>query len=67
MINLIPDALQFNKLSFCFVSFVRLQFCPAGDLIFEVYLEKREPEQCLLIKVRMKYPLSARSGGWAER
>uniref|UniRef100_A0A3P9M0Q3 ArfGAP with RhoGAP domain, ankyrin repeat and PH domain 2 n=1 Tax=Oryzias latipes TaxID=8090 RepID=A0A3P9M0Q3_ORYLA len=26
-------------------------FCPAGDLIFEVYLEKREPEQCLLIKV----------------
>ncbi|KAM6908958.1 arf-GAP with Rho-GAP domain, ANK repeat and PH domain-containing protein 2 [Xenentodon cancila] len=26
-------------------------FCPAGDLIFEVYLEKREPEQCCLIKV----------------
>uniref|UniRef100_A0A3B3C376 ArfGAP with RhoGAP domain, ankyrin repeat and PH domain 2 n=1 Tax=Oryzias melastigma TaxID=30732 RepID=A0A3B3C376_ORYME len=26
-------------------------FCPAGDLIFEVYLEKKEPEQCLLIKV----------------
>ncbi|KAM4714884.1 arf-GAP with Rho-GAP domain, ANK repeat and PH domain-containing protein 2 isoform 2-T2 [Anableps anableps] len=26
-------------------------FCPAGDLIFEVYLEKREPEQCCLIKL----------------
>ncbi|XP_041842533.1 arf-GAP with Rho-GAP domain, ANK repeat and PH domain-containing protein 2 isoform X2 [Melanotaenia boesemani] len=26
-------------------------FCPAGDLIFEVYLEKKEPEQCCLIKV----------------
>ncbi|XP_061565758.1 arf-GAP with Rho-GAP domain, ANK repeat and PH domain-containing protein 2 isoform X2 [Cololabis saira] len=26
-------------------------FCPAGDLIFEVYLERREPEQCCLIKV----------------
>ncbi|XP_040886964.1 arf-GAP with Rho-GAP domain, ANK repeat and PH domain-containing protein 2 isoform X2 [Toxotes jaculatrix] len=26
-------------------------FSPAGDLIFEVYLEKREPENCCLIKV----------------
>ncbi|KAL4006833.1 Adh transcription factor 1 [Sarotherodon galilaeus] len=26
-------------------------FAPAGDLIFEVYLEKREPEKCCLIKV----------------
>ncbi|XP_015258424.1 PREDICTED: arf-GAP with Rho-GAP domain, ANK repeat and PH domain-containing protein 2-like, partial [Cyprinodon variegatus] len=26
-------------------------FCPAGDLIFEVYLERREPEQCCLIKL----------------
>ncbi|CAG5929182.1 unnamed protein product [Menidia menidia] len=26
-------------------------FCPAGDLIFEVYLEKKEPEHCCLIKV----------------
>ncbi|XP_069563766.1 arf-GAP with Rho-GAP domain, ANK repeat and PH domain-containing protein 2 isoform X1 [Brachyistius frenatus] len=26
-------------------------FSPAGDLIFEVYLEKREPEKCCLIKV----------------
>ncbi|TNM93795.1 hypothetical protein fugu_001971 [Takifugu bimaculatus] len=26
-------------------------FAPAGDLIFEVYLEKREPENCCLIKV----------------
>ncbi|XP_013873840.1 arf-GAP with Rho-GAP domain, ANK repeat and PH domain-containing protein 2 [Austrofundulus limnaeus] len=26
-------------------------FSPAGDLIFEVYLEKRVPEQCCLIKV----------------
>ncbi|KAG7241617.1 hypothetical protein INR49_025537 [Caranx melampygus] len=26
-------------------------FSPAGDLIFEVYLEKREPESCCLIKV----------------
>ncbi|XP_076016093.1 arf-GAP with Rho-GAP domain, ANK repeat and PH domain-containing protein 2 isoform X2 [Genypterus blacodes] len=25
-------------------------FSPAGDLIFEVYLEKREPENCCLIK-----------------
>uniref|UniRef100_A0A3Q2DPN8 PH domain-containing protein n=1 Tax=Cyprinodon variegatus TaxID=28743 RepID=A0A3Q2DPN8_CYPVA len=30
---------------------VPLQFCPAGDLIFEVYLERREPEQCCLIKL----------------
>lgn len=29
------------------------QFAPAGDLIFEVYLEKREPEKCCLIKVRV--------------
>ncbi|XP_048041578.1 arf-GAP with Rho-GAP domain, ANK repeat and PH domain-containing protein 2 isoform X1 [Megalobrama amblycephala] len=27
------------------------QFSPAGDLIFEVYLEKKEPEKCCLIKV----------------
>uniref|UniRef100_H3CL50 ArfGAP with RhoGAP domain, ankyrin repeat and PH domain 2 n=1 Tax=Tetraodon nigroviridis TaxID=99883 RepID=H3CL50_TETNG len=27
------------------------QFSPAGDLIFAVYLEKREPENCCLIKV----------------
>ncbi|XP_042582773.1 LOW QUALITY PROTEIN: arf-GAP with Rho-GAP domain, ANK repeat and PH domain-containing protein 2 [Cyprinus carpio] len=26
-------------------------FSPAGDLIFEVYLEKKEPEKCCLIKV----------------
>ncbi|XP_066537264.1 arf-GAP with Rho-GAP domain, ANK repeat and PH domain-containing protein 2 [Hoplias malabaricus] len=26
-------------------------FSPAGDLIFEVYLEKKEPENCCLIKV----------------
>uniref|UniRef100_A0A671W8K5 ArfGAP with RhoGAP domain, ankyrin repeat and PH domain 2 n=1 Tax=Sparus aurata TaxID=8175 RepID=A0A671W8K5_SPAAU len=26
-------------------------FSPAGDLIFEVYLEKRQPENCCLIKV----------------
>ncbi|XP_056156183.1 arf-GAP with Rho-GAP domain, ANK repeat and PH domain-containing protein 2 [Lampris incognitus] len=26
-------------------------FSPAGDLIFEVYLEKREPENCCLIKL----------------
>ncbi|XP_028855445.1 arf-GAP with Rho-GAP domain, ANK repeat and PH domain-containing protein 2 isoform X2 [Denticeps clupeoides] len=26
-------------------------FSPAGDLIFEVYLEKKEPESCCLIKV----------------
>lgn len=26
-------------------------FSPAGDLIFEVYLEKRKPENCCLIKV----------------
>ncbi|XP_073331305.1 arf-GAP with Rho-GAP domain, ANK repeat and PH domain-containing protein 2 [Pagrus major] len=26
-------------------------FSPAGDLIFEVYLEKRQPESCCLIKV----------------
>ncbi|XP_028331041.1 arf-GAP with Rho-GAP domain, ANK repeat and PH domain-containing protein 2 [Gouania willdenowi] len=26
-------------------------FSPAGDLIFEVYLEKKEPETCCLIKV----------------
>ncbi|XP_068611809.1 arf-GAP with Rho-GAP domain, ANK repeat and PH domain-containing protein 2 [Brachionichthys hirsutus] len=26
-------------------------FSPAGDLIFEVYLEKREPENCCLIKI----------------
>ncbi|XP_034020397.1 arf-GAP with Rho-GAP domain, ANK repeat and PH domain-containing protein 2 isoform X2 [Thalassophryne amazonica] len=26
-------------------------FSPAGDLIFEVYVEKREPESCCLIKV----------------
>ncbi|KAM9425205.1 arf-GAP with Rho-GAP domain, ANK repeat and PH domain-containing protein 2 isoform 1-T3 [Pholidichthys leucotaenia] len=26
-------------------------FAPAGDLIFEVYLEKREPEKCCLIKI----------------
>nr|XP_020484890.1 arf-GAP with Rho-GAP domain, ANK repeat and PH domain-containing protein 2 [Labrus bergylta]XP_020484892.1 arf-GAP with Rho-GAP domain, ANK repeat and PH domain-containing protein 2 [Labrus bergylta]XP_029132333.1 arf-GAP with Rho-GAP domain, ANK repeat and PH domain-containing protein 2 [Labrus bergylta] len=26
-------------------------FAPAGDLIFEVYLEKREPENCCLIKM----------------
>ncbi|XP_072233103.1 arf-GAP with Rho-GAP domain, ANK repeat and PH domain-containing protein 2 [Leuresthes tenuis] len=26
-------------------------FSPAGDLIFEVYLGKKEPEQCCLIKV----------------
>ncbi|XP_062300381.1 LOW QUALITY PROTEIN: arf-GAP with Rho-GAP domain, ANK repeat and PH domain-containing protein 2 [Scomber scombrus] len=26
-------------------------FAPAGDLIFEVYLEKKEPENCCLIKV----------------
>ncbi|KAL0970474.1 hypothetical protein UPYG_G00242550 [Umbra pygmaea] len=26
-------------------------FSPAGDLIFEVYLEKRDPENCCLIKV----------------
>ncbi|XP_028284564.1 arf-GAP with Rho-GAP domain, ANK repeat and PH domain-containing protein 2 isoform X2 [Parambassis ranga] len=26
-------------------------FYPAGDLIFEVYLEKKEPEKCCLIKV----------------
>ncbi|XP_052002385.1 arf-GAP with Rho-GAP domain, ANK repeat and PH domain-containing protein 2-like isoform X1 [Xyrauchen texanus] len=26
-------------------------FSPAGDLIFEVYLEKKQPEKCCLIKV----------------
>ncbi|KAK7909784.1 hypothetical protein WMY93_014468 [Mugilogobius chulae] len=26
-------------------------FAPAGDLIFEVYLEKKEPENCCLIKL----------------
>ncbi|TRY82781.1 hypothetical protein DNTS_031986 [Danionella cerebrum] len=26
-------------------------FSPAGDLIFEVYLEKKEPEKCCLIKI----------------
>ncbi|XP_072543701.1 arf-GAP with Rho-GAP domain, ANK repeat and PH domain-containing protein 2 isoform X2 [Salminus brasiliensis] len=26
-------------------------FSPAGDLIFEVYLEKKEPENCCLIKI----------------
>ncbi|XP_030609581.1 LOW QUALITY PROTEIN: arf-GAP with Rho-GAP domain, ANK repeat and PH domain-containing protein 2 [Archocentrus centrarchus] len=26
-------------------------FAPAGDLIFEVYLEKKEPEKCCLVKV----------------
>uniref|UniRef100_A0A3P8UQD4 ArfGAP with RhoGAP domain, ankyrin repeat and PH domain 2 n=1 Tax=Cynoglossus semilaevis TaxID=244447 RepID=A0A3P8UQD4_CYNSE len=26
-------------------------FSPAGDLIFEVYLEKREPDKCCLIKI----------------
>ncbi|XP_067379431.1 arf-GAP with Rho-GAP domain, ANK repeat and PH domain-containing protein 2 isoform X3 [Channa argus] len=26
-------------------------FSPAGDLIFEVYLEKRQPENCCLVKV----------------
>ncbi|XP_062371944.1 arf-GAP with Rho-GAP domain, ANK repeat and PH domain-containing protein 2 [Sardina pilchardus] len=27
------------------------QFSPAGDLIFEVYLEKKEPETCCIVKV----------------
>ncbi|XP_016336823.1 arf-GAP with Rho-GAP domain, ANK repeat and PH domain-containing protein 2 [Sinocyclocheilus anshuiensis] len=27
------------------------RFSPAGDLIFEVYLEKKQPEKCCLIKV----------------
>ncbi|KAL2078852.1 hypothetical protein ACEWY4_024596 [Coilia grayii] len=27
------------------------QFYPAGDLIFEVYLEKKEPETCCIVKV----------------
>ncbi|TMS01944.1 Arf-GAP with Rho-GAP domain, ANK repeat and PH domain-containing protein 2, partial [Larimichthys crocea] len=27
------------------------RFSPAGDLIFEVYLEKKQPENCCLIKV----------------
>ncbi|MED6233545.1 hypothetical protein ATANTOWER_013218, partial [Ataeniobius toweri] len=34
-----------------FLFLLTLQFCPAGDLIFEVYLERREPEQCCLIKL----------------
>ncbi|KPP73356.1 hypothetical protein Z043_107570 [Scleropages formosus] len=28
-----------------------MSFSQAGDLIFEVYLEKKEPESCCLIKV----------------
>ncbi|XP_068164232.1 arf-GAP with Rho-GAP domain, ANK repeat and PH domain-containing protein 2 isoform X2 [Antennarius striatus] len=37
-------------------------FSPAGDLIFEVYLEKREPENCCLIKISP----TMRSGELAE-
>ncbi|XP_069374868.1 arf-GAP with Rho-GAP domain, ANK repeat and PH domain-containing protein 2 isoform X2 [Paralichthys olivaceus] len=37
-------------------------FSPAGDLIFEVYLEKRAPENCCLIKVSP----SMRSGELVE-
>ncbi|XP_047671506.1 arf-GAP with Rho-GAP domain, ANK repeat and PH domain-containing protein 2 isoform X2 [Tachysurus fulvidraco] len=42
---------QIEKENRCIMRWKDTTFSPAGDLIFEVYLEKKEPENCCLIKV----------------
>ncbi|XP_058251060.1 arf-GAP with Rho-GAP domain, ANK repeat and PH domain-containing protein 2 isoform X2 [Hemibagrus wyckioides] len=42
---------QMERENRCIMRWKDTTFSPAGDLIFEVYLEKKEPEHCCLIKV----------------
>ncbi|KAF5902497.1 arf-GAP with Rho-GAP domain, ANK repeat and PH domain-containing protein 2, partial [Clarias magur] len=42
---------QMERENRCIMRWKDTTFSPAGDLIFEVYLEKKEPENCCLIKV----------------
>ncbi|XP_017328101.1 arf-GAP with Rho-GAP domain, ANK repeat and PH domain-containing protein 2 isoform X1 [Ictalurus punctatus] len=42
---------QMEKENRCITRWKDTPFSPAGDLIFEVYLEKKEPENCCLIKI----------------
>ncbi|MCJ8731477.1 hypothetical protein PDJAM_G00200070 [Pangasius djambal] len=42
---------QMERENRCITRWKDTTFSPAGDLIFEVYLEKKEPENCCLIKV----------------
>ncbi|TSL40981.1 Arf-GAP with Rho-GAP domain, ANK repeat and PH domain-containing protein 2 [Bagarius yarrelli] len=42
---------QMEKENRCIMRWKDTTFSPAGDLIFEVYVEKKEPDNCCLIKV----------------